>query len=282
MQFLQKSTQLSTTRQFGTALHSAGTLPRTRRTIQSPAARRIGGPLVATIASQQLLASLRHARYASTQPPPGPDGALPPAVARPAAPTEFSPSRIDLTGSELLEIPEQIGFLKALGLDYGWGPTSVVQWALEHIYIYTGLPWWASLALLAVAARAAIFKPSLTATAMQQKLQDLRKNPRYEAAMQAVKETMVSGDKMAAMAAQAELKQMNKAAGYQMWKTLIPMINIPIAFGVLRLIRGMAALPVPSLETGGALWFQDLTVADPYYILPLVTAGFLVRSMTVC
>lgn len=35
----------------------------------------------------------------------------------------------------------------------------------------------------------------------------------------------------------------------------------------------MAYLPVPSLQTGGALWFPDLTAADPFYILPLAVTG---------
>lgn len=33
-------------------------------------------------------------------------------------------------------IPEQIGYLKDLGLDYGWGPTSFVQWLIENIHVY--------------------------------------------------------------------------------------------------------------------------------------------------
>lgn len=35
----------------------------------------------------------------------------------------------------------------------------------------------------------------------------------------------------------------------------------------------MAELPVPSLQTGGTLWFLDLTAADPFYILPLAVTG---------
>ncbi len=30
----------------------------------------------------------------------------------------------------------------------------------------------------------------------------------------------------------------------------------------------MATAPVESMTTGGTLWFTDLTLADPYYILP--------------
>ncbi|KAL1858941.1 hypothetical protein VTK73DRAFT_7737 [Phialemonium thermophilum] len=48
---------------------------------------------------------------------------------------------------------------------------------------------------------------------------------------------------------------------------------------MLRLFRGMAALPVPSLETGGALWFPDLTVPDPLFILPVASSVLLYLVM---
>lgn len=35
----------------------------------------------------------------------------------------------------------------------------------------------------------------------------------------------------------------------------------------------MASLPVPSLQTGGLWWFQDLTLSDPIYVLPLVVTA---------
>ncbi|KAK8048049.1 mitochondrial export translocase [Apiospora saccharicola] len=41
---------------------------------------------------------------------------------------------------------------------------------------------------------------------------------------------------------------------------------------MFRLLRAMAALPVPSLETGGIAWFTDLSVYDPTYALPMATA----------
>jgi len=40
-------------------------------------------------------------------------------------------------------------------------------------------------------------------------------------------------------------------------------------------LRQMCNLPVESLKTGGTAWFTDLTVADPYYALPLMTSAFL-------
>lgn len=35
----------------------------------------------------------------------------------------------------------------------------------------------------------------------------------------------------------------------------------------------MSALPVPGLLDGGILWFHDLAAFDPYYLMPLLSAG---------
>jgi len=46
-------------------------------------------------------------------------------------------------------------------------------------------------------------------------------------------------------------------------------------------IRGLANYPLESMMYGGTLWFPDLTVADPYYILPVFTAITLFVTMEV-
>lgn len=43
----------------------------------------------------------------------------------------------------------------------------------------------------------------------------------------------------------------------------------------------MANLPVDSLKTGGLYWFTDLTLADPYYILPMITSLTLLATLEV-
>lgn len=36
-------------------------------------------------------------------------------------------------------------------------------------------------------------------------------------------------------------------------------------------IRKMCKLPVESMKDGGALWFTDLTIPDPFFILPTLS-----------
>ncbi|KAL1841911.1 hypothetical protein VTJ49DRAFT_6433 [Mycothermus thermophilus] len=235
------------------ALHGAST------------ARRIGGPLALSAASQQLLA-LRQVRNASTQ-----STAPPAASADPSPLPDVSATPLELSGSDLLNIPEQIGFLKALGLDFGWGPTSLMQTVLESIYVYTGLPWWASIAAVALAVRLVLIKPQINASENALRYQKLSKDPRYIAAMEEMKYNMIAGNHLAAAQSRAKVQMMNKEGGYSMMKGFIPLLQLPLGIGMFRLVKGMSALPVPSLETGGMLWFTDLTIADPYFILPVAT-----------
>jgi YidC/Oxa1 family membrane protein insertase len=37
-------------------------------------------------------------------------------------------------------------------------------------------------------------------------------------------------------------------------------------------VRNLAQLPVPGFSTGGIGWFTDLTMADPFYILPICSS----------
>lgn len=56
----------------------------------------------------------------------------------------------------------------------------------------------------------------------------------------------------------------------------------PVFISFFIALRKMAYLPVPSLQTGGLLWFPDLTAADPFYILPLAVTGTMVLILEVC
>jgi len=58
----------------------------------------------------------------------------------------------------------------------------------------------------------------------------------------------------------------------QMWKMALPMLGIPMFIGFFIALRRLAA-NMESFQTGGMLWFQDLSLADPTYILPVVSTS---------
>ncbi len=172
----------------------------------------------------------------------------------------------------LSEIPERIGYLKEVcGLDFGRGPSSMMQWLLEHIHINGDVSWATSIILLAVSARLLIFMPMIQASDAGAKFKAAQ--PVIGPARQRMKAAYNAGNQSKMAEARAEVKAIHKEYGLSSWKMLIPvMIQIPIQFGGFRLLRNMVELPVPAFEKEHWLWAHDLTLSDPYYIIPFVNA----------
>lgn len=170
-------------------------------------------------------------------------------------------------------MPEMIGYLRAMGLDYGWGPTSLMQWLLEHIHIWSGASWCASIVLLTVAMRLVLLRPYMAASDTAARLAHLapKLKPFRDKAQQAASE----GDRVGQQAAMMETMRMYREHGIKIRNTFIPFIQLPLGFGAFRLYRGMAEIPVPGLLDGGWLWFTNLSIPDPYLVLPVATAGVL-------
>ncbi|OTA68106.1 hypothetical protein K449DRAFT_190141 [Hypoxylon sp. EC38] len=201
-----------------------------------------------------------------------PQDVAPSAPAGPADLSSAQPSMdsfSDLNTMSVFDIPEQIGYLKALGLDFGWGPTSLCEWLVEHLHVYSGMPWWATIATIAIAWRAILFVPTLNASKHSALLQQVTKNPAFIKAKAEFDEaTWKTGDRVTQMRAREQMNAIKKQSGASGMKAMVTLWTIPFSYGMFRLFRAMAAIPVPSLETGGLAWFTDLTVPDPYYILP--------------
>lgn len=169
-------------------------------------------------------------------------------------------------------IPERLGFLKEIGLDYGFGPTSVLQWTLEHIHITGGLPWWGAIAATAILVRVVTFPLYLKSTdqaARQSALSSVTKpiSERISAAQKV-------GDQTGVMRAWSEMNAVRKRAGMSYTKQFAPMlVQSVIGYCSFKLMRGMASLPVPGLQDGGFGWITDLTITDGYLLLPAMMAG---------
>lgn len=235
--------------------------------ITSLSGRRAGAAGI--LSAQTILLSNR--RFAST------DSTTTPGSTAPITASEFSPesgfsSLSDVDSASILNVPEQVGYLANLGLDYGWGPTSVCQWVLEHLHFDFGLPWWGAIFGFTVITRLALLYPSIYAQHMATKSQDLSRDPVYAAANEKFMAAMMGGTMQnnELLQLRMQMKYQKEQAGVKTWPMMLPMLQIPFAFSMFKLGRAMALLPVPGLETAGTLWFTDLTVADPLYILPCV------------
>ena len=177
----------------------------------------------------------------------------------------------EVTSSGPPPVYEHLGFLKEMGLDYGWGPTAFVENLLEHVHVYLGTPWWASIGISMLLIRAALLKFYIDAADSNARRQTIK--PHQEPITARMEAARAAKDQRAYKEAWLERSALNKRAGIVTWKSFVPFLQLPLGFGTFRLMRGMASLPVPGFDTGGLLWISDLTQSDPYFVLPIATAA---------
>lgn len=180
---------------------------------------------------------------------------------------------------DIEKIPEHIGYLKDLGLDFGWGPSSAIEYVIEHIHVWTGLPWWASIIGTAVLVRLALLKPMISASDLSAKLRKLK--PVTDDIRLRMTCFARTRNTIELAKAKAELQDLYREHNVKQWKAIVPLLQIPLGYGCFRVVRGMASLPVPGLTTESVSWLTDLTAPDPYFILPVATSAFLYFSLKV-
>ena len=192
------------------------------------------------------------------------------AVANPT--DDFTPiDSFDSLLGDRVDITPHIGYLEELGLDYGWGPTSFAQWLMEHIWVYAGVSWGGAIIGASLVVRIILVKYVKDANDMGQRMRAVK--PLTDPFLKQMQQGRIQGDRAMVMKAARERSKVHQANGIKFYKLIIPIIQVPLGFGVFRLLRGMSALPVPGFEEAGLYWFSDLTMPDPYGILPLATAG---------
>ncbi|KAL2829822.1 60Kd inner membrane protein-domain-containing protein [Aspergillus pseudoustus] len=178
---------------------------------------------------------------------------------------------LDLSNVDINAIPERIGYLKELGLDYGLGPSSIMQWTMEHFHIWGGLPWIASIVATGAIVRFALLPLFFRAADNGTKTANTRHltQPIRMELMRASQER----NQTEILRCKAALQKVNKEHGISGWAMFAPMLaQIPLGYGCYRVVQGMTHLPVPSLAAEQFGWITDLTVSDPYFILPIATA----------
>ncbi|KAL7805114.1 60Kd inner membrane domain-containing protein [Trichoderma aethiopicum] len=186
-----------------------------------------------------------------------------------------------INGQDILNMREDIGYLHAIGLDYGWGFTSVMQWALEHVHVWGGLGWGASIVATAVLLRAVMFYPQIQSLKFNAVMQRMRKDPRSNEAMKLVQQGFQEGDMEKRQRGQVLNKLLRSEYGVSNWGILWSLAQIPFTFGLFRIVSGMVHIPVPSLENAGFLWFTDLTATDPYFILPAAGTALMMGALLI-
>ncbi|XP_053448970.1 mitochondrial inner membrane protein OXA1L [Nycticebus coucang] len=194
--------------------------------------------------------------------------------ATPVVPATPSPAAIpEVASGETADIVQAAAEQSFTELGLGsYTPVGLIQNFLEFMHVDLGLPWWGAIAACTVFARCLVFplivKGQREAAKIHNHLPEIQK---YTAQ---IREAKLAGDNAEFYRASSEMTLYQKKHGIKLFKPLIlPLTQAPVFISFFIALREMANLPVPSLQTGGLWWFQDLTVSDPTYVLPLVVTA---------
>ncbi|XP_061664903.1 mitochondrial inner membrane protein OXA1L [Syngnathoides biaculeatus] len=178
---------------------------------------------------------------------------------------------VSTQAAEVLAAADPEVRLAELGLA-GHTPVGVIQNLLEFMHMDVGLPWWAAIVVGTVVARLAVFPVIVKGQREAAKLNNVM--PEMSRLTAKMTEAKQSGNKFEFAKAYTDLNLFQKKHDVNPLRGfLVPLVQAPIFISFFMALRKMAYLPVPSMQTGGALWFPDLTAADPFYVLPLAVTG---------
>ncbi|XP_041842055.1 mitochondrial inner membrane protein OXA1L isoform X2 [Melanotaenia boesemani] len=175
------------------------------------------------------------------------------------------------TAANVLQVVAAEPRLAELGLA-SHTPVGLVQNLLEFMHIDLGLPWWGAIVTGTILARLALFPVIVKGQREAAKLNNVL--PEMTKLTNRMNEAKQSGNKFDFAKAYSDLNLFQKKHDVNPLRGfLVPLAQAPVFISFFIALRKMAYLPVPSLQTGGALWFTDLTAADPFYILPIAVTG---------
>ena len=133
-----------------------------------------------------------------------------------------------------------------------------------------GAPWWLSIMMLTVVVRALLFPLTFRQVKSMRKMQDLKP------AMDKLREE----HKDDSQKLQQEMMKLYRERGANPLGGCLPiLVQLPIFLVLYYTIRQFDKLE--SFRTGGLLWFQDLTVYDPLYILPVLYIATMMISQEI-
>ncbi|KAL6704420.1 hypothetical protein ACN47E_008272 [Coniothyrium glycines] len=172
------------------------------------------------------------------------------------------------------QLIDHAGQLKELGLDYGWGMTTLYEKLIEQIYLQTGWGWAGSIVSAGVVVRMVTFYFQAKTSNQMATMAALA--PLTKPLSDKMEAALARGDKHQADLYKMQQNEMMKPYMGGMLSTGgFMFMQAWIGFAAFRFLRAMAELPVPGMNHDGFLWFSDLATRDPYFILPALTTSIM-------
>lgn len=144
-----------------------------------------------------------------------------------------------------------------------------------------GAPWWLSIALLTVVVRSILFPLTIKQVKSMRAMQDLRPE------MERIR-AQYSNNRQKQQEEIMKLYQERKVN--PLGGCLPILVQMPVFIGIFYVIREFGGYKIgdrtvpptePTFHEGGILWFQNLSQADPTYLLPIISAISMLAAMEI-
>ncbi len=146
---------------------------------------------------------------------------------------------------------------------------NVLGVALLYFHQTLGAPWWLSIVMLTVIVRTLLFPLTVKQVRSMRAMQDLK--PEMDKVRAQYRDNV--------QRQREEMAKVYQERGVNPLGGCLPiLVQMPIFIGIFYVIRQFGGTPgrtdpeYPSFTEGGILWFQDLSHADPTYLLPIISA----------
>ncbi|SCU78236.1 LADA_0A04588g1_1 [Lachancea dasiensis] len=167
------------------------------------------------------------------------------------------------------EASSHVGYLSSIGLAKSWWwPPDLIQNVMEQIHVYSGLPWWGTIVATTVLVRLVMFPLYVKSS------DTMARNSKIKPELDAINtELMASTDMVEGQRVALKRKKLLADNGIKNRYLAAPILQVPVALGFFSGIRGMTNYPVDGFTNQGIAWFSDLSLADPYLGLQIITAS---------
>nr|VZI38909.1 unnamed protein product [Spirometra erinaceieuropaei] len=155
----------------------------------------------------------------------------------------------------------------SLGLNSYW-PSGWYQALLETLHVNLGFPWWLAIASTTLVIRLCLFPLIID---QRRKLASYTNAmPKIMVLQDRMTKARIASDYIEMMRISQQMQELMKTEDINPLRSMrLMVVQVPIFLSVFTGLRAMASLPVASMQTGGLAWFTDLTLCDPFYLLPL-------------
>jgi YidC/Oxa1 family membrane protein insertase len=172
------------------------------------------------------------------------------------APTNDLPEVVEAAAAPVIEKLPELGYY----------PHDLISAALDNIHHITGMPYWQAIIVGTVGIRLLLFPSSVMSLRASSRIAVIR--PEVD-----ILTKRSEKDPANKPLYDAEIAHLHKHYGVSYVAGFIqPIIQLPVFIASFLGLRQMGTY-FPDFATGGALWFTDLSAADPTYALPVMSAA---------